>query len=755
MASAYESSANMGGPAASEADLRAIARSLWAKKALIIGPTILAAAAALFISSSMTPMYRSEARVLVESNDNVYTRPEGASTGELREADELAVQSQVQLLLSRDLAREVVTELNLAENDEFEVSGNSLAKRALVLLGLSRDPLSQSIDERVLDAFFERLSVYAVPTSRVIVVEFSSSDPELAAEVANAVAERYLELQQSAKQATTRKASTWLASEIKDLSTRVAEAEAKVEEFRSKSNLFLGTNNATITTQQLGELNTELARARAQQSDAQAKAELLKAAVDSGRPVESLDVANSELLRELAQQRVALGSVIARESRTYLPAHPRMKELQAQIGSLESQIREEARKIARAYENEANVAAARVASVQQSIDIQKKVAGDAGGQEVQLRALEREAKAQRDLLEQFLARYRDAAARERVEAIPPDARIISRATPAGTPYAPKPLAITVLTALGTFILLVVGITASEFMVVPAGPAPRAPTPPAPPPPSSRPEDKPARPLPPTKDATPEPVARTESPQPVARVVPPALADAAKTIVTVDGAPPVFGKLGASGPAATQTEQMEIEAADMRMLGDLASHLATMPKGDGALNILVASAMTGVDPGSVALSLARSLSGAGRKTIVADAGSASRDFAATLPNPGEGGLGELIAGDTSFGQAIQRDRASAAHLIGPGKSELLNAEAYARIAVVFDALGLTYDFVIVLSPAADKPEDMIALAKRMGAAILVANVQDLVTTAAHRALEAAGVGDVVLLLTGAAQARAAS
>jgi hypothetical protein len=51
--------------------------------------------------------------------------------------------------------------------------------------------------------------------------------------------------------------------------------------------------------------------------------------------------------------------------------------------------------------------------------------------------------------------------------------------------------------------------------------------------------------------------------------------------------------------------------------------------------------------------------------------------------------------------------------------------------------------------------MIALAKRTGAAILVANVQDLATTAAHRALETAGVGDVVLLLTDAAQARAAS
>src|SRR5262245_62171852 len=119
MSGAYEASASHS-MSAPEADLRAIGRSLWEKQALILGPTLLAAAAALFIAGSITPMYRSEARVLVESNDTVYTQP-GAMVqrSEQRAADELAVQSQVQLLLSRDLARQVVEDFKLAELDEF------------------------------------------------------------------------------------------------------------------------------------------------------------------------------------------------------------------------------------------------------------------------------------------------------------------------------------------------------------------------------------------------------------------------------------------------------------------------------------------------------------------------------------------------------------------------------------------------------------------------------------------------------------
>ncbi len=770
MAGVYEVSGD-GETAAAEADLRTIGRALWNKKALILGPTLLAAAAALFITGSMTPKYRSEAKVIVESNDNVYTRPEGTQQGDRREADELEVQSQVQLLLSRDLARQVVTDLKLADMPEFDPAGGtvSLPKRILILTGLSRDPMRLNAEERVLDSFYEHLSVYAVPTSRVIVVEFSSSNPETAANVANRITERYLELQQTTKQATTRRASSWLASQIEELSGRVATAEAKVEDFRSKSNLFLGSNNSTITTQQLGELNSELSRARGQEADARAKAELIQDTLKAGRPVESLDLANSELMRELAQRRVELAGTMARESRTYLPGHPRMKELQAQIDSMDAQIKAEGSKLARAYENEANLAASRVATVQNTIDAQKQVAGSAGEQEVQLRALDREAKAQRDLLEQFLARYRDAAARERVDAIPPDARIISRASPTNTPYSPKPLAITLLAAVGTFVLLVVGITASEFMIVPtaAGAAP-VPSGPVRTPREARATERRASIF---TGPEPEPVASKSGSlmsraaamlkrrraivpddMPLSSVL---VEDAQPSQAVVAEKPkedvPVFGRLNVA-PASTPSQQMDLEAADMRMLGELAAHLASMPKGEGALNILTVASSSSVDPGNVALSLARSLAGAGRKAIVVDAGSGSQDFVAALSNPGEGGVGELIAGKTSFGQAIQRDRGSSAHLIAPGAPSLLSTGALTRIGIVFDALGLTYDFVIVLSPPTERSADVTTLARRTGAAILVASAQDAVTAAAHRALVAAGIGDVILLLTDAAPAR---
>ena len=130
--------------------------------------------------------------------------------------DAEAVTSQVQLLQSRDLAREIIKKNKLAERPEFDpvLQGFSPLKSLLALVGIGRDPFSLTPEERVLEAYYERFTAYAVDKSRVIVVEFQSRDPELAVRVANSIAEGYLVLQQDARQQQARSAGQWLSGEI-------------------------------------------------------------------------------------------------------------------------------------------------------------------------------------------------------------------------------------------------------------------------------------------------------------------------------------------------------------------------------------------------------------------------------------------------------------------------------------------------------------------------------------------------------------
>ena len=198
---------------AAEIDLAALRHALWRKKFLIVGLTLLAAAIAFVGVNLVTPRYKSEARVLLEMRENIFFRPDAEKSADRgTTVDQEAITSQVQLILSRDLAMEVIKKLKLGERPEFDpvLGGPSLLRSILSSIGIIKDPLEMTAEERVYKSYYERLSAFQVEKSRVIAIEFESQDPVLAAQVANAVAETYLRFQQAAKQEQTRAAGAWL-----------------------------------------------------------------------------------------------------------------------------------------------------------------------------------------------------------------------------------------------------------------------------------------------------------------------------------------------------------------------------------------------------------------------------------------------------------------------------------------------------------------------------------------------------------------
>ncbi len=674
-----------------EIDLHALGAVLSRKRGWIIVPTVLAAVLSIAAVNLITPRYKSEARILIDGRENIFLRPNGERNEERAALDAEAVTSQVQLVLSRDLAREIIKKNKLAERPEFDpvLQGLSPLKSLLALLGIGRDPFSMTPEERVLDAYYDRLTAYAVDKSRVIVVEFQSRDPDLAARVANSIADGYLVLQQNARQEQARAASQWLSGEIDNLRNKVSEAEARVEDFRSKSNLFVGTNNTTLSNQQMGELNTQLNNARALKSDAEAKARLIREMLQSGRPIEASEILNSELMRRLFEQRVTLRAQLAEQSSTLLDNHPRIKELKAQLADLDRQIRDEAEKISRSLDNDARIAGGRVESMSAALDQLKKQASSTNGQDVQLRALEREAKAQRDLLESYLAKYREANTRENIDAAPSDGRIISRAIVSNTPAYPKKLPIVLIATLATLLLSSGLIVTGELLRMTA---PRALT-------------------------------------MLTSQAPPLRAAKAKAVIEESAAPAL-----AAPATALASELSEIECvADMLCAARQAAHKVTI---------------LGTAPGEsvtlTALTLARLMARRARVVVV--------DLTASLPtipavsvDPHAPGLAELMQGEASFGQIITRDRLSRVQLVNAGRPGFDRTQLQSpRLMLAIDALQQVYDHVILdAGTASDLPAELLTTNAR---AVVVpeASMQEDARATMSEQLKAVGFSDVTML-----------
>ena len=308
----------------------------------------------------------------------------------------------------------------------------------------------------MLKAFREKLNVYRVEKSRVIVIEMSSEDPKLAAEIPNALADAYIAVQGAAKQQSNSDATNWLEPEIANLSKRVKEAEARVANFRAQSDLLIGQNNSVLATQQLSELSTELSRVRANRGAAEANAESVRAVLKSGASLDALpEVLSSTLIQRLRERQVQLKADIADLSTTLLDNHPRIRALRSQLADLDRQIRTEAENVLNALASEANAAQLREKQLVADLNALKAESARAGEEEVELRALEREANAQRELLESYLARYREASSRSDGNYLPADARIFSRAIVPSEPYFPKPIPIAGAAFVGSLLVMAI------------------------------------------------------------------------------------------------------------------------------------------------------------------------------------------------------------------------------------------------------------------------------------------------------------
>src|SRR5690606_33336507 len=111
---------------------------------------------------------------------------------------------------------------------------------------------------------------------------------------------------------------------------------------------------------------------------------------------------------------------IADLSTTLLDNHPRIKALRSQLVDLDKQIRTEAENVLKALGSEARTALLREQQLLADLNRLKAESARAGEEEVELRALEREANAQRQLLESYVARFREASSRGDGNYLPAD-----------------------------------------------------------------------------------------------------------------------------------------------------------------------------------------------------------------------------------------------------------------------------------------------------------------------------------------------
>jgi polysaccharide biosynthesis transport protein len=734
-----------------------VLRGMGRRKLFVLSSLLLGALLGFGIVAAIKPKYQAEARILI---DNFATPYDSANVNQLERVDnrvdERVVSSQVAVLQSEDLGKRVISQLGLSQKAEFDPmkSGIGMLGQFLIRFGFADDPQLMTMEQRAYDKLSGSLTVYPIPTSNVIAIKYTSRDAETAALVANAVAETYSLSTREVRIGDTSRARDWLASQIEGLREKVAKSDAEVEKYRVEAGLLKG-QTTTLGIQQTSELNTQITAAEAAEAEAQAKADEIRELLETQGSVEaSSEVLASATIQRLREQQVSADRKLTDLSVTYLDNHPKMVAARKEVRDIDSRIRREALKIVDSLQGQAKIAAVRASTLRKSLEKLKSREGNALQDEVKLKELEREAKANRDQLEVMLARYADTNTRQNLELQPGFARIIQTATVPAAPFFPKSGPVILLASLAglglglglSFLLEIMAQAARASEATQGGNAL-----------ANRGRQR-ARDLKELDVDIPElevPVVSTAS-----RAAPAGTLHSANMVSNVV---PVMAPLVtlASIPnartsldARTVLSSLSVDGANYESLGQLSTHLQTMRNKGSFKACAIAGVGGGCEGAALALALARHLADIGLKTILVDLDGKRNLLADLLELPHAPGLTELLSGSSDFNKAIQRDNASSLQFLRHGSHEFMeNAQLSARMETITSTLIGIYQ-VVVLHVGEASPA-MLQMIKGCGTVLLHAPThrkQDVI--AAAGTLKSKGFPNVFLVQVDGTQQAAA-
>lgn len=477
---------------ADQLDVRDMGLVLWRRIGIVAWSVVCVLALGALMIFSLVPRYTASAFVEVNPRQANIVNFEAVLSG--LPADSATIETEIEVLRSRKLAEKAVEKLNLFSVPEFnwalkapsvaELGATALLAnlgfgeqtaapaldsdpdttawysaasefRAQLRSWLSRDedglPRSlASIAERerssVIDVFLDRLDVEPQGRSRVIGISFESENPRIAAAAVNTVADLYIVSQLEAKYEAAKRANAWLNERVSVLREEVKAAERAVEEFRSRSGLIQGRTSATLTGEQVSELNAQYITERTRLAEALARLRQVENLLQSPDGIETAgEVLNSQTIRDLRRQETEVERRLAELSNEYGDRHPRMINARAELVDVREKIRVEINKIIQSMRNEVAVAKARARALQNALQGLKNDVAGLNAAEVQLRHLEREAAASRQLLEQLLTRSKQTASQTDFQQ--PDATIITTAPIPKEPTYPKTLLLLIVSAV--------------------------------------------------------------------------------------------------------------------------------------------------------------------------------------------------------------------------------------------------------------------------------------------------------------------
>lgn len=374
---------------------------------MIIGCLVAAIVLGTVATLLMTPIYRASATIQIDREAARVLNVDEVQPRESLIQGEEFFQTQYGLLRSRSLAERVVESLGLASSDEFlelmkvdppEVEGNAATRVA-------------RRRELVIETIQNHLDVAPVRGSRLVTVSFESPDAALAARVANAYGENFIQANLDRRYESSAYARTFLEDLIAQTKAKLEDAERQLVAYAGTQQIInlreadaeTGREAQSLAATNLASLNDALATARASRLAAEAKWRQAAGASLMTLP----EVLQNPTIQRLTEERAKVDAEYQQKLQVYQPAWPEMVQLDARRTELTEQINSIAVGIRNSIRGQYTVALNGERALQNQVDGLKGDVLDMRERSIQYNILQREVDTSRTLYDGLLQRYKE------------------------------------------------------------------------------------------------------------------------------------------------------------------------------------------------------------------------------------------------------------------------------------------------------------------------------------------------------------
>ncbi|WP_421850517.1 GumC family protein [Novosphingobium sp.] len=384
-----------------------------------------------------TPRYTAEttiqindqsAQVLGKQNDTMQDPVVAASD------TERFLQTQVDILKSRALAERVAQKLRLIGNPKFY--------DAMGMRQPSGDLSKEKLEDLTISAIDAARGVDLPRKTRLATVSFNSTQPELAAKIANAFATEFIQTNLQRRFDSSAYARDFISGQLYEARAKLEQSERELNAYAREAGIIRDRDNSpddsggsrpgnSVTTTSLLEINTAANQAEAARIVAEGRWRL----ISESSPLNSPDVLANQAITSLYSDRARIVAELEKQRSNHLEDYPAVLQLKAQVGVIDAQIKSLAHSISLSVKQQYDAAKQLEDSLKSEVVRLKSSSLEEQDRLVRYRILEREADTNRTVYEGLLQRYKElnAAAGISVSNI----AIIDTAVPPIRPTSPN------------------------------------------------------------------------------------------------------------------------------------------------------------------------------------------------------------------------------------------------------------------------------------------------------------------------------